>query len=212
MKSKTVFIFIILIVSIITLVVANMAFGAVKIPFDQVFSILAGNEPVKSSWGVIVKESRLPQTITAMLCGSSLAVAGLLLQTAFRNPLAGPDILGVNGGAGLGVAMVMLLFGGNISTGSMTVGGSLSVILGAFAGAITVIGIILFLSGRIKNNVMLLIAGVMISYLTSSAISLLNFFSTSEGVHSYIMWGMGNFGGVTLGQLPFSQSPHPQAY
>ncbi len=203
MKSKTSYILLFLIVSVIVLIVANIAFGAVKIPFGQVFDILSGNEPEKASWGIIVKESRLPQTITAILCGSSLAVAGLLLQTAFRNPLAGPDILGINGGAGLGVALVMLLFGGNITTRSLDIGGSLSGVLGAFLGAVTVIGIILFLSGKIKNHIMLLIAGVMISYLTSSVISLLNFFSTAEGVHSYTMWGMGNFGGVTLVQLPF---------
>ena len=125
-----------------------------------------------------------------------------MLQTAFRNPLAGPDILGINGGAGLGVALVMLLFGGNITMGNLTIGGSLSVVLGAFTGAIAVTALVLYLSARLKNPVMLLIVGIMVSYLASAIISLLNFFSTAEGVHSYTMWGMGNFSGVSMGQLP----------
>lgn len=199
-RSKT--ISLILVIAIVLLVIANLAFGSVKIPFNEVFGILSGNEPSKDSWRIIVIESRLPQSLTALLCGMALAVSGLILQTAFRNPLAGPDILGVNSGAGLGVALVMLFFGGNLSAGSVTLGSSISVIIGAFIGALLIMGLILLLSGKLKNNIMLLIAGIMISFITSSIISLLNFFSTAEGVHSYAMWGMGNFGGVTRSQLP----------
>ena len=97
----------------------------------------------------------------------------------------------------------MLLFGGNLSAGNITIGGSLSIVVGAMIGAFAVMALILALSNKLRSSVMLLIAGIMISYLTSSAITLLNFFSTAEGVHSYTMWGMGNFGGVTLKQLPF---------
>lgn len=189
--------------AIVLLFMLNLFIGSVKIPFNQVLEILLHGESSKPSWTFIVLQSRLPQAITAMLCGASLAAAGLMLQTAFRNSLAGPDILGINGGAGLGVALVMLLFGGNISTGQITIVGSISIIIGAIAGAMLVMALILFLSNRLKSTVMLLIAGIMISYLTSSAITLLNFFSTAEGVHSYTMWGMGNFGGVTNSQLPF---------
>lgn len=189
--------------AIVLLFMLNLFIGSVKIPFNQVLEILLHGESSKPSWTFIVLQSRLPQAITAMLCGASLAAAGLMLQTAFRNSLAGPDILGINGGAGLGVALVMLLFGGNISTGQITIVGSISIIIGAIAGAMLVMALILFLSNRLKSSVMLLIAGIMISYLTSSAITLLNFFSTAEGVHSYTMWGMGNFGGVTNSQLPF---------
>lgn len=189
--------------AIVLLFMLNLFIGSVKIPFNQVLEILLHGESSKPSWTFIVLQSRLPQAITAMLCGASLAAAGLMLQTAFRNSLAGPDILGINGGAGLGVALVMLLFGGNISTGQITIVGSISIIIGAIAGAMLVMALILLLSNRLKSSVMLLIAGIMISYLTSSAITLLNFFSTAEGVHSYTMWGMGNFGGVTNSQLPF---------
>jgi len=190
-------------VAIALLLLLNMFIGSVKIPFKEVISILLNGESTKQSWEFIVLHSRLPQAITALLCGASLSAAGLILQTAFRNSLAGPDILGINGGAGLGVALVMLLFGGNLSAGNVTIGGSLSIVVGAMIGAFAVMALILALSNKLRSSVMLLIAGIMISYLTSSAITLLNFFSTAEGVHSYTMWGMGNFGGVTLKQLPF---------
>ena len=126
-----------------------------------------------------------------------------MLQTAFNNPLAGPSILGINSGASLGVALVMLAGGGSIATGIFTLSGFFSVILGAFIGSMVVMGLILFFSTLIKSNIMLLITGIMIGYITSSAISLLNFFATAEGVHSYMIWGMGNFGGVSLQQLPY---------
>lgn len=190
-------------VAIALLLLLNLFIGSVKIPFKEVISILLNGESTKQSWEFIVLHSRLPQAITALLCGASLSAAGLILQTAFRNSLAGPDILGINGGAGLGVALVMLLFGGNLSAGNVTIGGSLSIVVGAMIGAFAVMALILALSNKLRSSVMLLIAGIMMSYLTSSAITLLNFFSTAEGVHSYTMWGMGNFGGVTLKQLPF---------
>ena len=189
--------------AMVLLFMANLCLGSVRIPVREVLHSLAGLGTEKASWDFIVRESRLPSAITAMLAGMSLAVSGLMLQTAFRNPLAGPDILGINAGAGLGVAIVMLSFGGSLSVGSMALGASVSVIVGAFVGAMAVMGLILLLSARLKNYVMLLIAGIMISYLTSSMISLLNFFSTAEGVHSYTIWGMGNFGGVSLRQIPF---------
>ncbi len=193
----------VLIAAICVLMIANWLFGSVSIPADHVLHILTGGEAEKESWRYIVLESRFPQSITALLCGSALAVCGLMLQTAFSNPLAGPSILGINSGASLGVALVMLTGGGTVAAGAFSISGFLSVMLGAFAGAMLVMGIILFLSTLIKSNVMLLIAGIMIGYITSSAISLLNFFATAEGVHSYIIWGMGNFGGVSLAQLPY---------
>ena len=118
----------------------------------------------------------------------TLAVSGLMLQTVFSNPLAGPSILGINTGASLGVALVMLLGGGSITAGVFSISGFLAVLAGAFAGAMIVMGILLFFSAFTKNNLMLLIIGIMIGYITSSVISLLNFFSTAEGVHSYMIW------------------------
>lgn len=192
----------VLVALILLLMTASLMFGSVHIPADAVADILLGHEVEKSSWSFIIWESRLPQCITAALCGAALSASGLMLQTVFNNPLADASILGISSGASLGVALVMLAGGGTLSAGAFTLSGFLSVILGALAGASLIMGIILFLSTLIRNPVMLLIAGIMTGYITSSAISLLNFFSTAEGVHSYIIWGLGNFGGVSLDQLP----------
>lgn len=188
---------------IILLVLTNLAVGTVDIPFTDVFNILLGKEYGNAGWNFIVWETRFPQTVTALFCGAALAVSGLMLQTAFSNPLAGPSILGINSGASLGVAFVMLAGGGSIATATFSLSGFLSVLLGAFLGAALVLAVILFLSTLIRSNVMLLIAGIMLGYIASSVISLLNFFSTAEGVHSYMIWGMGNFSGVSLEQLPW---------
>ena len=180
----------------------NLLMGSIRIPVPDVVNILLGNEGEKASWQYIVLESRLPQAITAMLCGGALAVSGLMLQTAFRNPLAGPSIFGINSGAGLGVALVMLLLGGSISAGSVSISGFVAILLAAFIGAMAVMAVIFFFSSVVRNNVMLLIIGIMIGYLSNSAISLLNFFATDEGVKSYMVWGMGSFGGVSMKTMP----------
>ncbi|MDO4159499.1 MAG: iron ABC transporter permease [Prevotellaceae bacterium] len=187
---------------IVILFIANLVFGAVRIPIEDVFNILVGKGNPRPSWQYIILQSRLPQAITAVLCGGSLAVSGLLLQTAFRNPLAGPSIFGINSGASLGVALVMLMFGGGITAGSVSITGFFAILVAAFAGAIAVMALLLLFSTLVSNNVMLLIIGIMIGYISSSAISLLNFFATEEGVHSYMIWGLGNFGGVTMEQIP----------
>ena len=188
---------------ILVLVAVNLFFGSVDIPAEAVIRSLWGEEVEKASWSFIVWEARVPQAITALLCGAALAGSGLMLQTAFNNPLAGPSILGINSGASLGVALVMLLGGGTIATAGITLSGFFSIVLGAFIGSMVVMGLILFFSTLIKSNIMLLITGIMIGYITSSAISLLNFFATAEGVHSYMIWGMGNFSGVSLEQMPY---------
>lgn len=189
-------------VLILPLFLANLLVGTVNIPLAEVFHILLGNEAAKESRRFIVWESRLPQALTATLSGASLAACGLMLQTAFRNPLAGTSVLGVNAGASLGVALVMLLFGGTLTAGSFSLTGFVAVLAGAFGGAMGVMALILALSTLIRGSLMLLIAGIMVGYLTSSLISLLNFFATDEGVQSYMVWGLGNFGGVSLQQMP----------
>lgn len=190
-------------VLLMLLFAANLFWGSVAIPVRQVFTILTGGEAERASWAFIVLESRLPGAITALLCGASLSTCGLMLQTAFRNPLAGPSVLGINAGASLGVALVMLAGGGVLTAGSITLTGFLSTLAGAFIGSMAVMGVILLLASVIRSDIMLLIAGMMIGYLTSSLISLLNFFATAEGVHSYMVWGLGNFGGVSMQQLPW---------
>lgn len=186
---------------LVVLFALNIFVGSVAIPVDATMHILLGDE-VKPSWQYIVMQSRLPQAVTATLAGGALAVSGLLLQTAFRNPLAGPSVFGVNSGAGLGVALVVLFMGGSISAGSVSVSGFVAMLVAAFAGAMTVMAVIFFFSMRVRNSVMLLIIGIMIGYISNSAISLLNFFATDEGVKSYMVWGMGSFGGVSVQMLP----------
>ena len=147
-------------------------------------------------------ESRLPQAVTALLSGMSLAVSGLMLQTAFRNPLADPSIFGISSGAGVGAALVILLFGGSLTAGALSFSGFAAVFAGAFIGAVAVMAVVFMFSLVVKNDIMLLIIGIMIGYLASAAISLLNYFATEEGVKSYVVWGMGNFGGVPMRLLP----------
>lgn len=194
----------ILLLSVLTvlLFVLNIVFGAVEIPVGQVLAILGGQEAERASWQYIILESRLPQAVTALLSGAALAIGGLMLQTAFRNPLADPSIFGISSGAGLGAAVVMLLAGGSVSAGAFSLSGFAAVFFGAFAGAMTVTVVIFAFSTVVRSEVMLLIIGIMIGYLSSSAISLLNFFATEEGVKSYLVWGMGNFGGVSTRFLP----------
>ena len=179
----------------------NLIVGSVRIPLADVCDIFFDKFEGKESWKYIVMENRLPQALTAMLCGASLAVCGLMLQTAFRNPLAGPDVFGISSGAGLGVAIVMLFLGGSVSTTLFTVSGFLAILTSAFIGAIVVTMIILFLSTMVRNSVLLLIVGLMVGYVSSSAVALLNFFASEEGVKSYMIWGMGNFGGVSMDHM-----------
>ena len=193
---------IVLCLLIVALFCVSLVVGSVKIPVAEVWHILWGGEAQKESWQYIVMESRLPQAITALLSGAALAVCGLLLQTAFRNPLAGPSIFGISSGASMGVAIVMLLFGGSVTAIGIEASGFLAILLGAFTGAMLVTGIIFVFSTMVRNSVMLLIIGVMIGFLSSSVVSLLNFFATEEGVKSFMVWGLGNFSGVSWTQLP----------
>ena len=199
--KRSVSIILLLVASIIMLFAMNLIVGSVRIPLADVCDILFDKFDGKESWKYIVMENRLPQALTAMLCGASLAVCGLMLQTAFRNPLAGPDVFGISSGAGLGVAIVMLFLGGSVSTTLFTVSGFLAILTSAFIGAIVVTMIILFLSTMVRNSVLLLIVGLMVGYVSSSAVALLNFFASEEGVKSYMVWGMGNFGGVSMNHM-----------
>lgn len=194
---------VLLIVAMLLLAVANLLCGSLSIPVADVVRILLGGQVAEHpQWSYIILESRVPQMLTALLCGMSLSACGLMLQTLFRNPLAGPSILGIDAGANLGVALVMLLLSGTITLGSLSVSGYLLVIVAAMLGALCILLLLLLLSAFLRNQVMLLITGVVISYVTGSIISLLNYSATEEGVHNYIVWGMGNFSGVSMDRLP----------
>ena len=185
------------------LFMAGLVTGSVSIPCLAVWRVLIGeDEGVSESWRFIILESRLPQMVTAMLSGSCLATAGLMMQTVFRNPLAGPDVFGINGGAGLGVALVMLLAGGSVTLGTLGVTGNVAILAAAFAGAMAVMAIILFSSTLVRDGVMLLVIGIMVGYLSSSVVTLLNYSATEQGIRSFMLWGMGSLDGVTPSLLP----------
>lgn len=173
---------------------ANLFAGPVKIPLQDALQILFGKLSTQQSWNQIILGSRLPQAVTALLGGAALAVSGLQLQTLFSNPLAGPSILGISDGANLGVALAMLY----ISTTSY-----ITTIFAAFIGAAVILAIIIWFSHKVRNNVMLLIIGIMVGYLASSLISILNFNASADKVHQYVMWGMGDFGSVSMDKLPW---------
>ena len=190
-------------VAVLALAVACLLLGSVSIDARSVFDILMGRGSDNVAWEIIVLQSRLPMIVTAALAGAALSVAGLLLQTTFNNPLAGPSILGVSTGAGLGVAVVMLALGGSVGTiMGHNVGTYVATLFGALLGAGVVLVLLIAMSAIVRSATMLLIVGILISYLASSIISLLNSVASEEGVHSYVAWGFGNFQGVSLDQLP----------
>ncbi len=190
-------------VSIIILAASNLFNGPVRIPLSKTISILCGEDCGNAVWRFIVLESRLPQTVTAMLCGAALGICGLLLQTVFRNPLADPSILGISSGAALGAALITLTFGSSTLLVGLTVFGQMAgTVAAAFIGAMSVAALVLSLATKIKSHVLVLIVGIMAGYLTSSAITILSFFSSEEGIRNYTFWGMGSYSGVALHQCP----------
>lgn len=170
--------------------------GAADIAAGDVLAALTGGSG-KPSVDYIVMNTRLPAAITALLCGMALSIAGLLMQTTFDNPLAGPSIMGISSGASLGVAIVMLAL-----TTTATAWSQSAVLAGALAGALGVLALLTLLASAVRSATMLLIAGILIGYLTSSGISLLNFFATRESIHTYVIWGLGSFSGVTMDDIP----------
>lgn len=195
--------FVVLTIISILLFAANLFFGAIHIPAGDVAGILFGRGEVDQALRFIVLDSRLPQAITAFLAGAGLAISGLMLQTAFRNPLAGPSILGISSGASLGVALVMLISGGAVTVGSMTIGGYAAVVGGALAGSLGIMALLIVISSAVRTNLLVLIAGIMTGYLTSSVVTLLSSVTTAEGLQGYVYWGMGSFSDVPAPQLPW---------
>ncbi len=189
----------------VILFVLNLIIGSVYIPIDQLIHSLSQTVNSQDPTALILLKSRLPQALTAILAGAGLAVSGLLLQTLFRNPLADPSILGISAGAGLGVAITLMLSGflGNALHDLPGVIGNLTITLSSFLGAFVVLLIVLNLSFRIQNNAVLLIIGLMISYAAGACIDLLKFFSQKEDIYVYVMWGMGSFSNTSSGELSF---------
>lgn len=187
-----------LVLAIPVLFLLSLVHGSAEIPLSDIVNILSGKGAADSSWSFIVLETRLPRAITALLAGGALAVSGLLLQAAFRNPLAAPDIFGITSGSSLAVALLTLA-PGMVLTGMV---GYLSSVAAAFMGAVAVTALIWLCSKMVRSSVVLIIIGILVGYLCSSVITLLNFTATEEGLRSFVFWGMGDFGNVSMEALP----------
>ncbi len=192
--------FLILSLGLIVFSFLNINWGSVSIPLKEIFFTLLGNTPSKASWETIIINYRLPKTITAILVGSGLAVSGLLMQTLFRNPLAGPFVLGISSGASLGVALFVLGSGvlGSIFGFSIQ---SLGLPLAASLGAFLVLTAVIIAANKVRNTMSILIIGLMFSALTSSIINVLSYFSEAEQVKQFVFWGFGSLGNLTWNEI-----------
>ncbi|MCL4246821.1 MAG: iron ABC transporter permease [Anaerolineae bacterium] len=189
---------------LIGLFLLTLALGSVQIPLDQILKVLAGGEADREAWTNIVLKFRLPKALTAMLAGGALGVAGLMMQTFFRNPLASPDVLGVHAGASLGVALVVLTTGsiGGEMLAGIGLAGDVSLAAAASLGAALTIALVLLVARRAQNSATLLLLGLMIGQFTAAFVSLLLYFSVPERIQAYVNWGFGSFSGVSWAQMP----------
>ena len=201
-RKITMLLMLLLALSIIAFIILNLLLGTVRIPAGDVIDILLGNHSDNRIWTNIVMKSRLPQSLTAAMAGAGLAVSGLLMQTVFRNPLAGPSVLGISSGASLGVACVVLLSGsiGGVTLSRLGVIGEVSITLSAITGSLLIMALIAFVARKVRGNVTLLIMGVMIGYIANAIIGVLKFCSAEEDIRAYVIWGLGSFSRVSGGQ------------
>ncbi len=199
--------FLLLVALIAALFVLNLLLGTVHIPFKEVVAILfspsahaGASSSVASN---IIWSSRVPQALTALMAGAGLAVSGLQMQTVFRNPLAGPSVLGISNGASLGVALVVLMSGsfGGVALSRMGYLGDVAISLAAIAGSLAVMALIVWVAQHVQSGVTLLIIGVMIGYLANAIIGVLKFFSNEEDIKAYVVWGLGSFARVSGDQM-----------
>lgn len=203
MRNRVLPIILLLVLGILILFVLNLLLGTVKIPVGDIVATLMGSQEVSEITRNIIWSSRVPQALTAMVAGAGLAVSGLQMQTVFRNPLAGPSVLGISNGASLGVAFVVLLSGslGGVALSRLGYIGDVAMSVAAIVGALAVMTLILYVSQKVKGNVTLLIIGVMIGYLATAVIGVLKFFSAEEDIKAYVVWGLGSFARVSGNQM-----------
>ena len=191
-----------LLLSVVVFFILNLLLGTVRIPILEVCRILMGGGD-NEIWTNIIFSSRVPQALTALVAGAGLAVSGFQMQTVFRNPLAGPSVLGISNGASLGVACVVLLSGslGGVALSRLGYMGDVAISIAAIVGALAVMGFILWVATKVKSSVTLLIIGVMIGYLATAIIGVLKFFSAEEDIRAYVVWGLGSFARVSGDQM-----------
>jgi iron complex transport system permease protein len=193
--------FIILSVLLVVLFFVNISLGSVSIPFNEIFTTLIGRTPAKESWETIILNFRLPKAITAILVGSGLSICGLLMQTLFRNPLAGPFVLGISSGASLGVAILILgssVFGGFLLSASIS---NISLPIAASLGAFLVLSAVIIAANKVRNTMSILIIGLMFGSLTSAVISVLAYFSEAEQIQQYLFWSFGSLGNLSWNEI-----------
>ncbi len=195
-----------LLAGLIAVFMLSLTLGSVDIPLRDILKILVGQEPQRRTWAIIVMDFRLPKAITAALAGAALAVAGLEMQTLFRNPLADPFVLGINSGASLGVALIVLSVGlTGTAAATMLAGlglaGNFGLVAAASLGSGLVLGLMLLVAQRVRSTMTLLIMGLMVGYAVSALVSLLLYFSIAERIQVYVNWTFGSFGGVTWSQM-----------
>lgn len=181
----------------------NIILGSVLIPFKDVWHILWGDYNGNEIWQNIIWKSRVPQALTALVAGAGLSVSGLQMQTVFRNPLAGPSVLGISSGASMGVAFVVLLSGtlGGVALSKVGIMGEIALTISAIIGSLSIMALIVFVSQKVKGNVTLLIIGVMIGYVANAVIGVLKYFSVEEDIRAYVIWGLGSFARVSGNQM-----------
>lgn len=200
MRTKTKLLTLLLV--LVALFSLSLILGSVNIPFNEVVGILLGQEPSKPTWSTIILKFRLPRATTAVLAGASLAISGLQMQTLFRNPLAGPFVLGISSGASLGVALVVLSAGTAATglLGALGFLGNIGVVASATLGSALVLIMVMSFAHRV-SNMTLLILGLLIGYATSALVSILLFFAIPERIQAFVAWTFGSFAGVTWANL-----------
>ncbi len=203
MRQSTSFSMLLIVAVILVLLFLNLILGSVSIPLKSVWNVLCGNGGEPVTWQNIIWKSRLPQALTALVAGAGLSVSGLQMQTVFRNPLAGPSVLGISSGASMGVAFVVLLSGsiGGVALSRLGFMGEIALSVAAVIGSLSVMALIVYVSQKVKGNVTLLIIGVMIGYVANAVIGVLKFFSVEEDIRAYVIWGLGSFSRVSGNQM-----------
>lgn len=203
MKRPVAFYMLLIMASIFLFFFLNLVLGSVSIPLRAVWNILWGTENESVIWQNIIWKSRVPQALTALVAGAGLSVSGLQMQTVFRNPLAGPSVLGISSGASMGVAFVVLLSGslGGVALSKLGFMGEIALTIAAIVGSLSIMALIVFVSQKVRGNVTLLIIGVMIGYIANAVIGVLKFFSVEEDIRAYVIWGLGSFARVSGDQM-----------
>ena len=200
-QKRNTILFLLLALGLVLLFFVNISFGSITIPFKEIYTSLTGGQASKSTWEYIIINYRLPKAITAILVGMGLSISGLLMQTLFRNPLAGPYVLGLSSGASLGVAFVILgasLLPPFLSTILLS---SYGVVLASVIGSSVVLLAVLMVSQRLRDTMAILIVGLMFGSFTSAIVGVLTYFSSAEQLQKFTFWSMGNLGNLSWSSL-----------